>query len=65
MDWERLDADYPEWKWMDPDEVRERFWMYDPLAVAFARAEVHRRRIRALFDRLSTMYLKSALRRWS
>lgn len=46
MDWERLDADYPEWKWMDPVEVLRRFWMYDPDLVARARLVAVWRRLK-------------------
>lgn len=41
---DRLEADHPEWKWMDSEEVHRRFWAYSAGNVALARLEVYRRR---------------------
>lgn len=45
---ERLDADHPEWKELSGDEFYRRYWMYFADRVAFARGEVHRRRLVAM-----------------
>ena len=48
-EFERLDADYPEWKYLRHNAVYSRYWMYFADRVALARAEVHRRRLVAMF----------------
>ena len=49
-EFERLNADHPEWIELSSDDIYHRYWMYFADRVAFARAEVHRRRLVAAMN---------------